>query len=146
LCKVLTEASRRHAGRLNVQMDSTYAFLLDPPVPSEDQEGRMICSAGYETLSVGADGTAYPCPFLHDFPLGNLLRDPMSRIWHASTVLEEMRVLEKSAMAGPCGACEFAPAHCRGGCRASAYFECGHLRGSDPLCFKSLVVPPLGVR
>lgn len=141
MCKILTEASSRYRGRMSVQMESTYAFLLDPPAPSTDQNGRMICSAGYDTLSVGADGTAYPCPFLHDFPLGNILHDPMDRIWHQSSVLARMRLLDKTAMSGPCGTCEYAPAYCRGGCRASAYLDCGSLNGSDPLCFKGLTIP-----
>lgn len=141
LSRILAEAGRKHAGRLQVSMESTYAFLLDPPVPPAAENGMMICSAGYDTLSVGADGTAYPCPFLQSFPLGNLLERSMSRVWHESPILDEMRTLDKQAMSGPCATCEYAPVHCRGGCRASAYHLCGSLRGSDPLCFKDLVPP-----
>lgn len=141
LCKTLTDASRRYAGALHVVMESTFGFLLAPPEPSKDQDGMMICSAGYDTLSIGADGTAYPCPFLHSFPLGNLMHEPMERIWHESPVLASLRTLKKEAMHGPCGSCEYAPAHCRGGCRASAFFGTGSLNGSDPLCFKNIVQP-----
>jgi mycofactocin biosynthetic radical S-adenosylmethionine protein MftC len=141
LCRLLTEAGRKYQGRLRVSMETTFAFLLDPPIPTTaGAEGPMICSAGYDTLSVGADGTAYPCPFLHSFPLGNLLDRSLGSIWHESPVLAEIRTLDKPAMSGSCASCQFAPLHCRGGCRASAYHHCGSLRGTDPLCFKDLVL------
>jgi radical SAM protein with 4Fe4S-binding SPASM domain len=140
LCSTLVEKSREWAGRINISTESTFLFLLDPPALSSDMpEGRMICSAGYDELSVGADGTAYPCPFLHDYPLGNLLTDSIVRIWHESTILNDLRMLEKRAMNGPCRTCKYAPEHCRGGCRAAAFLACGDLKGSDPLCFKDLL-------
>jgi len=139
LTKTLAEKSRELAGRINISTESTFLFLLDPPVMSNVADGRMICSAGYDELSIGADGTAYPCPFLHDYPLGNLLTDSIARIWHESTILNDLRMLEKKAMNGPCRTCEYAPEQCRGGCRASAFLACGDLKGSDPLCFKALL-------
>jgi len=139
LCRALTDASRRLAGTINVSTDPTYTFLLEPPAAPAEQDGMMVCSAGYDTLSVGADGTAYPCPFLHDFPLGNVLEKSVFELWHGSAVLHDLRTLEKDAMTGPCRTCEYAPGQCRGGCRASAWLDCGSLRGSDPLCFKALL-------
>ena len=139
LTRTLAEKSREWAGRINISTESTFLFLMDPPARSDVVDGRMICSAGYDELSVGADGTAYPCPFLHDYPLGNLLIDSMARIWHESTILNNLRRLEKKAMNGPCQTCDYAPEHCRGGCRASAYLASGDLKGSDPLCFKELL-------
>lgn len=139
LTRILTEKSREFAGRINISTESTFLFLLDPPAVTNVADGRMICSAGYDQLSVGADGTAYPCPFLHDYPLGNLLTDSIARIWHESTILNDLRMLEKSAMNGPCRTCKYAPEHCRGGCRASAFLSGGDFKGSDPLCFKELL-------
>jgi radical SAM protein with 4Fe4S-binding SPASM domain len=139
LTRVLAKKSRELAGRINISTESTFLFLLDPPIMSNVADGRMICSAGYDELSVGADGTAYPCPFLHDFPLGNLLTDSIARIWHESTILNDLRMLEKRAMNGPCRTCEYAPEHCCGGCRASAFLACGDLKSSDPLCFRDLL-------
>jgi radical SAM protein with 4Fe4S-binding SPASM domain len=139
LTRTLAEKSRELAGRINISTESTFLFLLDPPAMSDVADGRMICSAGYDELSVGADGTAYPCPFLHDYPLGNLLTDSMARIWYESTILNDLRQLEKKAMNDPCRTCNYAPEHCRGGCRGSAYLATGDLKGSDPLCFKELL-------
>ena len=140
LSRVLVEKSRELAGRIVISTESTFLFLLDTPaVSAGGSHGRMICSAGYDELSVGADGTAYPCPFLHGFPLGNLRTDSMARIWHESPALNELRMLDKSAMSGPCRSCAYAPEHCRGGCRAAAFLASGDLRSSDPLCFKPLL-------
>lgn len=139
LSRTLAEKSRALAGQITISTESTFLFLLDPPSLCAASDGAMICSAGYDTLSVGAEGMAYPCPFLHDFPLGNVLIDSIGRIWHESAVLDDLRTLNKRAMTGPCRTCKYAPEYCRGGCRAVAYLDCGHLRGSDPLCFKGLL-------
>jgi radical SAM protein with 4Fe4S-binding SPASM domain len=139
LCRTLAKKSRELAGRINISTESTFLFLLNPPVISNVVDGRMICSAAHDELSIGADGTAYPCPFLHDYPLGNLLTDSIARIWHESTVLNDLRMLQKEAMSGPCRSCEYAPEHCRGGCRASALLGYGDIKGSDPLCFKGIL-------
>jgi radical SAM protein with 4Fe4S-binding SPASM domain len=139
LSKTLIEKSKELAGKINISTESTFLFLLDRPTISNSADGAMICSAGYDELSIGANGVVYPCPFLHDFPLGNLFDDSLASIWHESAALNELRGLKKMAMAGPCQTCEYAPEHCRGGCRAAAYFNCGNLRGSDPLCFKDLL-------
>lgn len=139
LSMTLAAKSRELAGRINISTESTFLFLLDPPPAVDGSNGRMVCSAGYDQLSVGADGTAYPCPFLHDFPLGNLLRDSVDKIWRESATLNQLRTLEKLAMQGPCRTCKFAPEHCHGGCHASAFLDCGSIQGSDPLCFKALI-------
>lgn len=139
LSRILAQKSHELAGKINISTESTFLFLLNPPPACNIPDGTMTCSAGYDTLNIGADGTAYPCPFLHDFPLGNLLADSMDKIWHESKVLNKLRALKKTAMTGPCQTCSYAPEHCRGGCRAAAYLDCGDLKGSDPLCFRDLL-------
>jgi radical SAM protein with 4Fe4S-binding SPASM domain len=138
LSRTLAEKQRELEGRLNLSTEAGFLFLLDRPSTSQTFGGPMTCSAGYDTLSIGADGTVFPCPFLHDFPLGNVLTDSLSGIWHESSLLNQLRTLNKEEMTGPCANCEFSPLHCHGGCRAAAYFACGDLKGSDPLCFKHL--------
>jgi radical SAM protein with 4Fe4S-binding SPASM domain len=139
LTKTLKEKSKEHAGKILVVTETSFLFLLDPPASPCDTDGRMICSAGYDQLSVGADGTAYPCPFLHNMPLGNLQTDSLKEIWHKSVILNQIRNIDKNSMTGPCSTCLYAPAYCHGGCRASAYLATGDLRGSDPLCFRNLI-------
>ena len=141
LSRTLAEKSMELAGKIKIATDSTFLFLLNPPETTAEQDGAMICSAGYNEISIGADGTVYPCPFLHDFPIGNLLSDSMQSIWHESRVLDQLRNLKKTAMTGACQTCAYAPSHCHGGCRAAAYLDSGTLNGSDPLCFRELVSP-----
>jgi mycofactocin biosynthetic radical S-adenosylmethionine protein MftC len=139
MSRILADRSRELSGRISISTESTFLFLLEPPIGDKVNDGPMICSAGYDELSIGADGTAYPCPFLHDFPLGNLLSDSLELIWHESPILNEMRLLSKKQMTGACSTCRFAPKYCRGGCRAAAYLTYGHLNASDPLCFNEFL-------
>lgn len=139
LSKTLVEKSRELTGLINISTESTFQFLLDRHIGSESSDGRMICSAGYDELNIGAEGTVYPCPFLHEFPLGNLRTDSIERIWQESTILNQLRESGKQEIDEPCRTCEYATEFCRGGCRASAFFAHGDLKGSDPLCFKDLL-------
>lgn len=139
LSRTLMEKSAELAGKITVATEPAFGALLDGGAYTSRSDGPMICSAGYDTLSLGADGTAYPCPFLHDFPLGNLLEIPMDTIWHDSDVLNGLRTLRKSKMEGPCATCGLAATRCAGGCRAAAYLASGSLKGPDPLCFRELL-------
>ena len=129
---------RRHKelqGRMNVLAETCFAFLLEPPPATAYANGPMGCAAGYDTLSVGADGTAYPCPFLHDFPLGNLMEHSLEALWFQAPVLRTLRTLQKQDLGEPCNSCPYAPLKCRGGCRAAAFLESGDLYAGDTTCF-----------
>lgn len=136
--KIIVERSRDLKGQLNVSTDTCFFFLLEPPPVTVCSNGPMGCSAGYDTLSIGADGTAYPCPFLHDFPLGNLMNCSLNDLWRDSPVLTVLRSLQKEDMDHSCRNCPYSPTLCRGGCRAAAYLEHGDLRAADPTCFLCL--------
>lgn len=139
--QIIAERSKALEGRINIYTDSTFSHLLNPHSLENMCDGPMTCSAGYDSLNIGADGTAYPCPFFRDFPLGNVLASSLDKIWHESATLNDLRTLRKMEMTGPCSTCNFAPGYCQGGCRASAYLATGNFKGSDPLCFKELVTP-----
>jgi radical SAM protein with 4Fe4S-binding SPASM domain len=138
-CRLLVEARSRYAGHINISTETSFAFLFDETSDETAECGLMACSAGHDTLSVGADGTAYPCPFLHDFPLGNLQRVSLTSIWYGSPMLLRLRSIDKGDLKGPCRTCRYAPSRCRGGCRAAAYLHTGDLLGSDPNCFLEVV-------
>lgn len=134
LCQTLLEKAEKYAGRMKIATETTFAFLLTEKPPQENLQGYMGCSAGHDTLSIGADGTAYPCPFLQVLPLGNLLQTSLKELWRSSSILRELRGISKDMLASPCKMCKFAPLYCRGGCRASALFNSGSLYGYDPMC------------
>lgn len=123
-----------YTGRLSVATDTIFSCLLTEIMDMEDSDGAMGCSAGYDTLSIGSDGTVYPCPFLQILPLGNLLEVPLQELWQTAPVLQTLRSITKASLDEPCQSCSYAPAHCRGGCRASALLHSGSLTGCDPLC------------
>lgn len=94
---------------------------------------RRFCGAGVRTLSVGADGTVYPCHMLHDHRLamGNAFSDDASAVT-GSKVAETLRGLDAGAFEG-CASC--GSRHlCGGGCRARAFMTTGSLTSRDPYC------------
>ena len=93
---------------------------------------RLSCGAGKTTLSVAADGRAYPCHMLQspEYCMGDILHDPMekilgSRMWNESKELTVEDVKE-------CSSCAYRYL-CGGGCRARATVA-GGLRNKDPYC------------
>lgn len=80
-------------------------------------------------IYITADGNVNPCGFLQDMPVGNLYREPLSRI------LEEKRdqISFKFEVKGACASCE-RNEHCFG-CRSRAHHFLGDLTASDPKCW-----------
>ncbi len=141
--QTMTARQQELRGRLKVTADATFAFLLAPPTAARASSGLMGCSAGYDTLSIGADGTAYPCPFLQEIPLGNLLDRPLRALWRDAAGLAALRGITKSRIGAPCNECAYAAAPCGGGCRASALLKSGDLLAHDPTCFRQIIYSPV---
>jgi radical SAM protein with 4Fe4S-binding SPASM domain len=139
LCRILVKRSEELKGTLNISTETTFPFLLEKAPGNAPENGHMACSAGYDTLSIGADGTVYPCPFLRDFPLGNLLECSLYPLWKQDPILNTLRTIEKKDMWEPCKSCGYCQTTCRGGCRAAAYLVHGDFRACDPTCFKSII-------
>lgn len=136
--RYLMEKGKELDGRLLISSDSCFPFLFDRPArPRKD--GPIGCAAGNTTLCIGADGTAYPCPFLRDFPLGNVLKTPIKQLWNESTVLKTLRGIRKKDVGEPCRSCRYSPKPCGCGCRAAAYMETGDLLAADCTCFMPLL-------
>jgi radical SAM protein with 4Fe4S-binding SPASM domain len=139
LCQALDRRRRELEGQMNISTETAFAFLLEPAPERGLENGPMGCSAGYDTLNVGSDGTAYPCPFLRDFPLGNLMIQSLRDFWKSSPGPQSLRGLQKEDLGEPCRSCSYAPSKCRGGCRTATYLAGGDLLAADPTCFRSLV-------
>lgn len=139
LYSTLSKWSKKLEGKMNVSTETSFSFLLEKPVPNCSGNGPVGCSAGYDTLSIGADGMAYPCPFLHDFPIGRLTHSSLRDIWHNSPTLKTLRTMEKHDLSEPCRSCGYMPHLCKGGCRAAAWLNSGDLKACDPTCFKSVI-------
>ncbi|MCK5034899.1 MAG: radical SAM protein [Candidatus Sabulitectum sp.] len=140
-CRVIERRSQELEGCLRVVTETSYSFLLKPP-PKGYRAGKMGCSAGHDLLTIGADGTVYPCPFFHDLPVGKWDGSSLMGVWWNNPVLNRLRRFNLSDMAQSCQDCEYATILCRGGCRAAAYMSTGDLAGKDPTCFKKYSHPP----
>lgn len=138
LSTFLVGKSEELSGLINVSIDGCFTGILIPPPADVIADGPMGCSAGNESLCISANGIVYPCTYLMELTTGSLLERDLGDIWLNSPVFNELRSLRKSSMSEPCKSCEYAPVRCNGGCRASAYLECGSLAGTDPQCFKGI--------
>lgn len=138
LYKKLFDKSKELEGKLDISSDLCYPFLFSPIPEEKIIDGPMGCSAGHDTLCISSNGTVYACPFLRDFPLGNLMDRSLKDIWSQSPILQMLRNIRKIDMHEPCKSCHYSPALCKGGCRAAAYIEYGDLISVDPTCFKSV--------
>ncbi len=125
-------------GQLLISSESCFPFLFDRPARSR-KDDPVGCAAGNTTFCIGADGTAYPCPFLRDFPLGNIRKDTIKQLWNQSSVLKNLRGIRKKDVGEPCRSCRYSPEPCGCGCRAAAYLETGNLLAADGTCFMPLI-------
>lgn len=78
------------------------------------------CVAGLSILGITSNGDVKGCMSLPDTHIeGNVLREPISRIWDDAKRFAYNRRFNKSSLSGACAECEFGTL-CRGGCTATA--------------------------
>lgn len=118
--------------------DNSFSCIepLDTMVRSLLGERPRLCSFASSCLkrmiTVGPDGTVFPCASLSAFPLGNVLQNPLSRILHGRSA-QRLRRVRARATAEYCGECRHV-ALCRGGCREVAYWHSGHYEAGFAYC------------
>ncbi len=95
---------------------------------------KLNCGLASATLSIDADGSVYPCQWLHlpEYRAGNVLEQHISEIYYTSNVLRKLRSIRVD-MLEDCFKCTYRYI-CGGGCRAQALFSCGRIDAKDPLC------------
>lgn len=98
------------------------------------------CSGGNFVLTIKADGTVQPCPFVDDVPMGNIYRQDIWTIYRRrfrGPLLREFKTLPAE-----CRGCSLRSV-CGGGCRASARWFGGYGR-RDPKCLGPFAEPDWG--
>lgn len=127
---------KRFAGRMlvNAKCAPHYVRTLFEREPTSPflkayAGGAGGCPAGTHYLGIRPNGDVTPCPYLPVFG-GNLRTTGLRDIWSRSEPFVKIR--DRSALGGRCGACELQAA-C-GGCRARAYGATGDFLAEDPLC------------
>jgi radical SAM protein with 4Fe4S-binding SPASM domain len=88
------------------------------------------CSGGNFVLTVKADGSVQPCPFVDDVPMGSILDDDIWSIYRRR--FGNRRFQEFKSLPAECRGCSHRSV-CGGGCRASARWFGGYGR-RDPKC------------
>lgn len=89
------------------------------------------CSAGNNYFNVDHAGNIYPCNFLEETILGNVMdgAHEFKRIWDEHPVVQRLRNRD---VEGKCGTCKYR-VNC-GGCRSRAYVETGDIFGGVESC------------
>lgn len=79
------------------------------------------CGVGKGIISIGADGTIYPCQMLHcdELSLGNLLYDDLNEVLNSNKNIFKNIYVDNLT---ECNECKFKYI-CGGGCRASSYYQ-----------------------
>jgi radical SAM protein with 4Fe4S-binding SPASM domain len=132
----LAVLQKKFAGRMlvNAKCAPHYVRILQAEDPSSPfikgyAGGAGGCPAGTHYMGIRPNGDVTPCPYLPEFG-GNLRTQSLGEIWRTSEIFLRMR--DRPALGGRCGACELNAA-C-GGCRARAYGMTGDDMAEDPLC------------
>lgn len=126
------EALRR-LGRSMLTLDDGKPILaMDAPV-GLNLTVKRNCGAGYQSLSVGADGTVYPCHMLQrqELAMGNVFEGTLADVLN-SKVAAIFRSLDVDRL-DDCSMCRFKRI-CGGGCRARSLFASGNLESKDSYC------------
>jgi radical SAM protein with 4Fe4S-binding SPASM domain len=89
------------------------------------------CVLGKDGLCILPNGEVLPCRRF-PIPIGNLLKDPLKKIWGESELLASLR--RKENLKGKCRECEWR--ECRG-CRSLALALTGDYLAEDPHCWHS---------
>jgi len=94
---------------------------------------RRSCEVGTKIISIGADGSVYPCHMLHDEKLimGNAFKQPLSEI-KQSKIAKELQQLHVDQFE-ICSECEHRYL-CGGGCRARSYYKNQNFISHDYYC------------
>jgi pyrroloquinoline quinone biosynthesis protein E len=89
------------------------------------------CSGGNFVLTVKADGSVQPCPFIDDLPLGDVGVEGIWRIFGRRFALPAL--VEFKSTPAECTACSYASV-CAGGCRAGNRRVVGSYARRDTRC------------
>jgi radical SAM protein with 4Fe4S-binding SPASM domain len=118
---------------INLRIDCALSFFQHDLLPGAAQwHGIIGCAAGTRIVSVGPDGSVYPCSQLvaPEFCAGNLFSGNAKSIWNDSPVMRNYRAFReantfKNSMCGTCESKYFC-----GGCRVFSVDAIG----GDPGC------------
>jgi len=142
----MLKQKKEYIEKINMDINGTFPWLIENK-PKKLLEGfkeryeRIGCSAGMSSLTISPNGDVYPCPFLRNYPAGNLCSDKLKDIWENSDVFDVFRNIDRTKLKGKCGTCGYMPYYCQGGCRAAAFLQTGDFYAEDPNCWYGCNLP-----
>lgn len=127
-----TESQLEFLGKELTLLGQEGVSVNDMPINSSI-DVRKSCEVGTKIVSVGADGSVYPCHMLHDESLimGNIFTQSLDDIMK-SKIAMELRELHVDQFE-ICGQCEHKYL-CGGGCRARSYYLNKNFTSHDYYC------------
>ncbi len=135
---VLRETVKKYP-QVNFRLDCALSFLQrHQNTVDAAYAGLRGCVAGNRIMTIGPDGSVYPCSQLmaSRFSAGNILADEFQSFWNSKALKRYCHFREsKKIGATKCGVC-LAKKHC-GGCRVFAH----DIFGEDPGCYDPLYPP-----
>lgn len=109
-------------------------YNIDDMPINNTLEGKRHCGTGCNIISIGTDGSVYPCHMLMEdqFKMGNFLEKGLEDILKENKCQKKCWENDVNDIAG-CKECEFKYL-CGGGCRARAHLVNGSIQAQDPFC------------
>lgn len=100
-----------------------------------ERQGKISsCLAGITHCTVSPVGDVKPCGLSEDISVGNVFREPFSKIWKEAPVFKHLRSYSKENW-NPCSQCGFVKV-CKTGCKALPQLvdDPAHWNNPDPIC------------
>lgn len=106
--------------------------INDMPI-GDGLDTRKSCEVGCKIVSIGADGTVYPCHMLHDrrLAMGNIFEEDLSNILLCDIAIACSNLHVDNF--NVCNKCKHKYI-CGGGCRARSFYVYGNLTSHDFYC------------
>lgn len=113
-------------------LEHNNVLITDSAMENLGLSCKSRCGAGKFLISIGADGTVYPCHMLHikNLSLGNVLNSRLSEIVFKKS--NPFLELDIHSIKG-CSSCKYGTL-CGGGCRARSYLQTGSIYENSDIC------------
>lgn len=114
----------------NVKSQDFEVALMDTPIDALNFGCKGKCGVCTDVVSIGADGSIFPCHMMHDqsLSLGNInalpLKEALSNFDHKAIHVDKIE---------ECEVCEYKYL-CAGGCRGRSFYYTQSLTQKDPYC------------
>jgi radical SAM protein with 4Fe4S-binding SPASM domain len=137
----LNQKREELVGELHISNDSACIFPMSAKsirdkvrsIPGKVPES-YACGAGTSKISIGPDGSVFPCSYMYEFPelkVGSIRENTIQELWDKDELWGFYR--RPLSPSGKCNVCEYLYS-CKTGCRILSYAFYGDMGAPDPGC------------